>query len=66
MEEGIKAKPIAPAVREVGDGHIGVARCLPLAPGQQGFLSRQQSCTGPELLLAEQGSVVNVWGGWKA
>lgn len=61
MEQGIKAKPVTPASGEVSDVHIGVAGCLPLAPDQQGFLGRQQSGTGPKLLLAGQNNaVVNV------
>lgn len=65
VEEGIEAKAVAPAAGEVGDVHIGVADRLALAPHQQGFLSRQPRRTGPELLLAEQGRVVNVLGGRK-
>lgn len=60
MEQGIKAKPVTPASGEVSDVYIGVAGRLPLTPHQQGFLGRQQSCTGPELLLAGQDNVVNV------
>lgn len=60
MEQGIEAKPVTPALGEVSDVHISVASCLPLAPDQQGFLGRQQSRTGPELLLAGQGNVVDV------
>lgn len=34
MDEGIEAQPIAPASGEIGNVHIGVAGCLPLAPDQ--------------------------------
>jgi hypothetical protein len=60
VEQGIKAEPVTPASGEVSDVHIGVAGCLPLTPDQQGFLGRQQSRTGPKLLLAGQGNVVDV------
>lgn len=34
MDEGTEAKPVTPAVGEVGDVDVGIAGCLPLAPDQ--------------------------------